>query len=599
VVLFCCLLGLSELTYAQAYSKQAPAKPIVLYTDILSGPNEGGENNKGVYLSVFGKNFGADGLGKRTKVYIGDVEVDNYRYLGAAKALLPGLRQITVQIGSLGNPVRGIPLPIKVVVDGLASNADQTFTVNPGNIYFVSNDGSDFRGDGTYANPYRTVQTEAVNNNGAMGCPASVGEQSIAAVGVWGRVGPGDFIVLRGGTWVEASRDGFFLRVQNKSGTAPRGTVGTGPITIMGYPGEVAFVDRTNATGESRFGGGIASADNARQRLGCGAWVTVANLKIESGFNDGPINVQKGSLNSAGSNWRIVNNELTAKSCRLTSKCRAGGIAGGGKENYWVGNFIHDVYDKPDGFTDFENHGVYVGEDGSYDIAYNLIEAIEGGNGVQTHGGSSTDISNVRIHHNLIRNVGKHGVNIAEGSAQGILIYQNVVYGSGVAAARLNSPKLYGAQIINNTFVDSDRRDWGGSRAALMNDAPLLANAVEIRNNIVVPKGSSRGYMGGEVGFRAVESTVSRNLWFDGKGCGALMALMGKGCVVGKDSLARDPKFISIAHGSEDFRLAADSPARGAGEYVLVNWGRALVRSASFEKISPERVDLGAYELLQ
>ena len=38
--------------------------PLVLYTDIASGPNSGGENNAGAYLSIFGKNFGAGGLGQ-------------------------------------------------------------------------------------------------------------------------------------------------------------------------------------------------------------------------------------------------------------------------------------------------------------------------------------------------------------------------------------------------------------------------------------------------------------------------------------------------------------------------------------------------------
>jgi len=49
--------------------------PVVLYTDIVSGPNTGGENGKGIYLSIFGKNFGGTGLGQSVKVYINNVEV--------------------------------------------------------------------------------------------------------------------------------------------------------------------------------------------------------------------------------------------------------------------------------------------------------------------------------------------------------------------------------------------------------------------------------------------------------------------------------------------------------------------------------------------
>jgi hypothetical protein len=592
------IVGGTQWVKAQTSEAGVQRKPTVLYTDILSGPNEGGENNKGAYLSIFGRNFGSAGLGSRVKVFIGDAEVDNYRYLGRAKGL-PDVQQLTVQIGSLGQPARGVRMAVKVIVDGVSSNSEHTFMVNPGTIFFVSPSGSDFRGDGSFAKPYRTVQTVGTNNNGIVGCPIAGGEQSIATAGVWGFVRPGDFIVLRGGQWTDVSRDGFFLRVQNKSGTPPAGIANTGPITIMGYPGEVAFIDRTNASADTLAGGGIASADTARQRLGCGAWITVANLSIESGFNDGPINVQRGTVNPAGSNWRVVNNELTAKSCQLTTKCRAGGVAGGGKGNFWVGNHIHDVHDKLDGYTDFENHGIYIGEDGSYDIAYNLIENIEGGNGIQTHGGSSATISNVRVHHNLIRAVGKHGINVAEGSEAGFMIFQNVVSSSGVAGLRLNAPNLSGAKVFNNVFFDTDQRNWGGSRAAIMNDASLLPGALEFKNNIVVPSGLNRNYVGGSTGFGSVGASLSHNLWFGGKSCNALLGLVGRACTLGSAAIMSDPYFASTKSNAEDFRLLPNSPARAAGEGISVNSSLHFSRAAKEVLAAPRRVDLGAYEMLR
>src|SRR4030066_134240 len=77
--------------------------PYILYTNVLTGPNVGGENSKGIYLSVFGKNFGNSGLGTTVKVFINNVEVDNYRYLGPALGR-SDIQQITVQIGAIGNP---------------------------------------------------------------------------------------------------------------------------------------------------------------------------------------------------------------------------------------------------------------------------------------------------------------------------------------------------------------------------------------------------------------------------------------------------------------------------------------------------------------
>ena len=53
-------------------------------------------------------NFGS-ALGTGTKVFIGGVEVANYRYLGTAKVGAKlGLQQLTVQVGSLGNAALGM-----------------------------------------------------------------------------------------------------------------------------------------------------------------------------------------------------------------------------------------------------------------------------------------------------------------------------------------------------------------------------------------------------------------------------------------------------------------------------------------------------------
>ncbi len=71
----------------------ATPDPYLAYTDASSGPVSGGEGNQGSYLSIFGTNLGRPaGLGTTTKVYIGGVEVANYRYLGASKAAKLGLQ---------------------------------------------------------------------------------------------------------------------------------------------------------------------------------------------------------------------------------------------------------------------------------------------------------------------------------------------------------------------------------------------------------------------------------------------------------------------------------------------------------------------------
>ena len=143
-----------------AATATSSATPVVFYTDIVSGPNIGGENNKGIYLSIFGKNFAASaGMGTTTKVFINNVEIDNYRYLGVSKGRTD-IQQITVQIGAVGNPA-AVPLPIKVSVSGVDSNTDKTFTVTPGTIYFVNNvsgvDTTTTNTGGTFAAPFRSI----------------------------------------------------------------------------------------------------------------------------------------------------------------------------------------------------------------------------------------------------------------------------------------------------------------------------------------------------------------------------------------------------------------------------------------------------------
>jgi hypothetical protein len=413
------------LSLLVSLSVAASPAPVVLYTDILSGPNSGGENNRGIYLSIFGKNFGTDGLGTVVKVFIGNIEIDNYRYLGVSRGR-SDIQQITVQIGAIGSPQIGIALPVKISVGGVDSNIDKTFTVNPGNIYFVNNvngiDTSTNSSGGTFSAPFKTVQKAAGKKLDFSIDPAST-------AGAWGRVRAGDFIVMRGtGTdWTDIGFDGYFLRALNKSGCplgvncVEGGGSSSGPITVMGYPGEDVFINNAYDAMGARSGA-ISSASSARIAEGKGSWITVSGLRIEGGNDDGVINTQLG-----GSFWRVVNNELTAATGINNLGEKAGGVVGSGLGQFWVGNHVHDIFQGPKD-TDFtsplQNHGMYVGDDpisdgnASYEVAYNHIENIFGGNGFQVHVGSGVTgvANNINLHHNLIHDVGKHGINIADGA---------------------------------------------------------------------------------------------------------------------------------------------------------------------------------------
>jgi len=478
------------------------------------------------------------------------------------------IQQIATQIGSLGRAAATAgtaaspALAVKVIVSGRVSNPntasrpDPTFQVNPGSIYFVSTSGtdtSDTTSGGSFESPFRTVQKPGI------GLTFTI--QSASVSGAYGRVRAGDFIVMRGGSYKDVGFSNYFMQALNKSGCpigtkcAQGGGTSTGPITLMGYPGETAFIDRTNTLGDDKAGGGITTADSARNAQGMGAYWNIVNLKIENGFNDGAVNTQMLSTSPLGGNWRVVNNELTNNSCQISTKCRAGGIAGSGTGHFWVGNHIHDVYDKADADTSLENHGIYIGSSGSFEIAYNLFENVLGGNGIQIH--SAETVDNLSIHHNVMHDIGKHGINLAEGSRNGITIWNNLVYRTAYAGLRMGSDAIRGMKLYNNTFYATGLAGDTPSSGALTNDTNAASGMVDIRNNIFWPNTGS-AYARGccNVTFGGA-GTITNNLWY---GSGAAPSFSSA-------SVNANPNFVNASSG--DFHLQAGSPAIGAGTSVV------------------------------
>lgn len=506
--------------------------PVALYTDVPSGPTSGGEGGNGTYLSIFGKNFGSSGLGTTTKVYIGSAEVASYRYLGISK--VPEMQEITVQVGSLGAAAQGVALPVKVVVNGVVSNTNVTFTPNPGRLLYVDNvagnDATAVPGDIT--KPYRYVQTPALYTGGA-----------------WSAARPGDTIVMRGHgsthPWTDVGFEHYFMRFRDKSGSAPTGASGTGPITVMGYPGEDTYIRGTLANGMT---GGCISAVNGQSYPGMGKWAVISNLRMDCEGYDGPV-----SQEIYGDNWRVINNDLAASTAPRTgtSVPRMAGITGNGQNSVWYGNHIHDIQG-----SSGECHGIYIDGDGSYDIAYNNIHDIRDGNGFQVYvngGNGSVVANNIKLHHNLIHDVSKHGINLADGTKNNVKVWNNVVYNVAYAAVRFNTTNLSGAQIVNNTFYNTNTSK-NTAYGALTNDWNLPAGALDIENNIF-HVASGTPYNGGSNGIPGGAGTIARNLWFNGSGS------------TGVDSAPVTANPLFVAAGS-DFHLQAASPAIGVGSHT-------------------------------
>ena len=558
-----------------AASPSAPAQPtrtapVILYTDAPSGPTSGGENNHGGYLSIFGKNFGdRSGLGTKTKVFVGTAEVANYRYLGPSVVFgKQRIEQLTVQVGALGKMKTGTPAPVKVVVNGVASNTDQTFTPSGGRVLFVGLNGNDANAaPNDIKRPWRHLQDQPAQR------------------GAYFAMRAGDQVVIRGGKWSDA--DGIdttwmrFGKDATKKGTA------TGWIHITAHPGPINgnAIENVSYVAPTDKAGGIQGPWSAIRGVS-GSYISVSNLHLAASAttkSDGaPINTQY-----SDGPWRIVNNELGPWPSTLAApeNAKAGGVAGGGNPLTVYGNYIHDI-DCASGrtYNPLENHGIYIDNDGAYDIGWNAIFAIRGGNGVQTYNngsGGSQVTNNVSIHHNFFYgSTGKHGVNIADGSGAGFKVFNNVITDTTGAGIRFNSTEIR-AKIWNNTLFNVNR-SRNPRLGALANDSTGKPGGIDVANNIIWPFPGT-AYTGGTVGFGS-ESAWTNNLFYG--------APDAPDKSTATNAVVANPQ---LANPGMDFRLQPSSPAKDKGAASV-----AGVVTNDFNGVPRPQgsgFDIGAFEL--
>ena len=508
--------------------------PHVLYLDQIAGPVTGGENNNGTYLSIFGKNFGSD-LSK-VRVYIGSAEVAAYRAIGVSKGR-NDIQQIVVQPGA---GVGSGKLPVKVVVNGVASNTDSTFQVNPGDILFVSQSGNDSTAvKNDPAHPYRHLQTSSSELSAAVGAAK-----------------PGDVIVLRGGTWTDSAVDGAFVRFWKTGGTAPTGTKGTGYMTVTGYPGETVNI-------QAPSGGGVQGGGEEAQQA---KYLVFSNLTIagaKSASSDGaPMNSQV-----HGDFWRIVNNDISWQG--VSGTMLAGGVVGRFTSGKILGNHIHHI----DG--GYMNHGVYLDTaTTNAELAYNEINNVSAGNLVQTYDSAGGDaITNLDIHHNSIHDGGRYGLNFSDGT-RSVHAWNNLVYNTAYPGIRLSVNDTSLSFVIEHNTLYNVCNNHPQEPGAMYNDYNAAGGTVAVRYNIFL-KGS--GGCSSAYSSSSTDTAVkfSRNLY---SGYSASS----------KDSLAMssDPKVTNAAGG--DFSLQSVSPAIDAASGSTV--------TDDFSEKARSLPDIGALE---
>lgn len=506
------------------------AEPVILYTDILNGPNTGGENNNGIYLSIFGKGFGTT-RGNST-VTINGVEVATYKQWGAPSRVYDshGIQVITVQPGPAVSSG-----PIVVTVNGTQSNSNHTFTVRPGRIYFTDwNNGNDAN-DGTFGNPKKSAQ----------------GVFDTRAI-----FGPGDTIVLMGGTYTErqSGRSNYFMIFEDY----PIGSEDN-PTTVMGYPGHEIFIDMRGVSpnGEaylfgtytvpsqnaglvlSNFHGHTGGASALRMRTT--SYVRLVNTDIEGmqGSGNGT-----GMISSHGNFWKVLGNRI---------------------HNSGENRLYHAVYWSDQGRDN--------------EIGWNHIFDIRGGRGIQTYDSGPGPFYNFEVHDNVIHNIDRDAMGFGGPSTTGFRIYNNIIYRTGLGTSpdgngnssgiRLGTGSLV-AEIYNNTLFDNHS----------LAGALLLKSfqQVTIRNNTFYaatcyrdsgpskPSGDPSGCTDskGQFFYDGASNpgaiTASNNIWYSS-------VQPQRQAVPSWDTspIIADPLFVDSTSSARDFHLQSGSPAIDAG----------------------------------
>jgi len=436
------------------------AAPVILYTDIVSGPNTGGENNNGTYLSIFGKGFGT-AKGPNDKVTINGIEVAAYKQWGAPSKVYDshGIQVITVQPGP-----KITSGPIVVSVAGKSSNSNHRFSVHPGDIYFVATNGSNATGvAGDITRPFATPQY-------VYNLP---------------EFGAGDQIVIRGGIYDGGGSGGNFLRLE-KSGT------NTAFINIIGYPGEDVRINN--------------SANTCFRYYNGSGYTAISNF-ICDGLNSSTTQFLF-SVTASPIGARIVNNES------LGLRGTGGGsasIEGGTTHSAILGNKVHD-----NGITKLY-HGIYIDNNSNnVEIAYNHVYNQTGGRGIQIYHGTGVQY-NIVIHDNVVHDIALDGISFGNASTIGLKIYNNIIYRTGVPSLqtdssgggciRINSTSAE-VEIYNNVLYDCDIDDTSGSISL------EKATSVVMANNIIYP--ITGDYYDQLIGVPSEIIKSTNNLWYGG-----------------------------------------------------------------------------------
>ena len=479
--------------------------PRLFFTDLESGPNTGGQDNLGAFITIYGEGFG--GSRGNSTVTMGGKEVAKYVVWGQDNAPARRLDMIVVQPGS-----NGASGEIVVTVNGKASNP-LPFTVRAGKIYFVSQGASNANdaNPGTFEAPFKTIYK-----------PREVMQ-------------PGDIVYIKGGTFSTADpkHPGWDAILLLTPETDVNGTAGR-PVAYIGYPG-----DRPVINAPQPLRRGIYMEETT-------AYYVIANL----GFTQG-LAPYEGMLQMSGNGHRAVGNYFYDA---LSST--ALGIAGNSAHYQILGNLMRN-----NGQDNWEDGvGFYVqgfGTNQDIDFGWNQIQDQRGRRAIQLFGHEDGDrMDNIRIHDNLISSSLQLRNNILLGGSDGktevlgtIYVYNNIIVGSDWEGLRVNDPQ--GTVFIQNNVLYDNGSLGPDSRAQIFIER-AGSGKLTVQNNILYAESGQTYYDLGS-GISPSSIKASNNLCYNVGECPAWDA----------NHVSADPGFVDIKSG--DFRLKAGSRAIDAG----------------------------------
>jgi hypothetical protein len=496
------------LLFSAALMAAQTAPPRIFFSDLESGPNTGGQNNKGVWVTIWGKNFGPT-QGTST-VTIGGGAADNYPLWSDTR--------IIFQLG-----VNAKTGSIAVNVPGVGSSNGLPFTVRAGNIFFVAATGNDAN-TGSFTSPWKTI-VKAKN--------------TIAA---------GDTAYIEDGV-AQTSEDNFtaYLSMDN-NGASNSGTAAA-PKALVAYPNATAIGAREDywVISQLHIIGGTQAMD-----IGGTGWRIIGNEMQCPGADD-----QVGCFEmSEGNQTRFYGNDVHNAGINPTSSKFYHAVYFSTDSNHidvgW--NHIHDnftcralqFHSSPlcsptcgtgdtTGFDQFDLH-----------VHDNLIHG-DNCNGINF---ATVDPSKgpVEAYNNVIYNVGR--MDPLQLGAAFSCIYVAGITNNGAAGTGT-------VEVFNNTLSDcaaNNSANASGSRGAFGVGGGPATLVMRLRNNAVYQ-------LPGEIYIDGSKTQITgdHNLWF---GAGAPPAQTTSNFNV-------DPSFVGRALG--DYHMNSASPLKDAGLTIVPN----------------------------